>query len=254
MKDIADALRHLGISKVTILGHSWGAMLAMSYAINHPDAVARLVLVGPGPLDISGYGFLKDINMSRASREERLFMKEVQDSIAHNTASRELLRAYSRTMFRFFFFIAIKTDTLWETIKCTANDTVLELMLQDLARTKYDTKDGVSRLDIPVLVVCERQDPAGVFPTFEIKELNKKAKVSWIEKSGHFPWAEQPEVFYAEVLDFLNSFQLDIAAGYHEAQFNASSLASGVYFYRLHGKFRREKEVALNQIRSGKVG
>jgi len=33
--------------------------------------------------------------------------------------------------------------------------------------------------------------------------LNKKAKIFWIEKSGHFPWVEQPESFYSGLLDFL---------------------------------------------------
>jgi len=46
MQDVTLLLSQLGIGKVTILGHSWGAMLAMSYAIKHPDAVAKLILIG----------------------------------------------------------------------------------------------------------------------------------------------------------------------------------------------------------------
>lgn len=203
MKDITLVLDHLGIRKVTILGHSWGSMLAISYAIKYPNTVARLVLVGPGPLNMSGYGLLEDNIMSRASKQEKLFMKEVGDSIAHQKASKELLRTYNRTLFRFFFFDALKADSLWEIIRCTANDTMLELMTQDLARINYDVRAGISQLDIPLLVVCGREDPVGLFPTFEIKDLNKKAKISWIEKSGHFPWAEQPDSFYSEVFNFL---------------------------------------------------
>lgn len=203
MQDITLLLRQLGIGKVTILGHSWGAMLAMSYAIKYPDAVDKLVLIGPGPLDMSGFGLLEDNIVSRASKQEKLFMNEVEDSIAHHTASKEQLKAYSKTMFRFFFFDPLTVDSMWQIVKCTPNDTTLELMQQDLARIKYDLRPGISRLDIPMLVVCGREDPVGVFPTFEIKELNKKAKICWIEKSGHFPWAEQPEAFYSEVLDFL---------------------------------------------------
>ncbi len=203
MQDITLLLRKLGIGKVTILGHSWGAMLASSYAIKYPDVVSRLVLIGPGPVDMSGYGIVGDDIMSRASKQEKLFMKEVEDSIANNTASKELRKAYSKTMFRFFFFDPVSVDSMWQIIKCTANDTTLELMMQDLARINYDLRPGISRLDIPVIVVCGRQDPVGVFPTFEIKELNPKVKVSWIEKCGHFPWAEQPEPFYSEVLAFL---------------------------------------------------
>lgn len=175
----------------------------MSYAVKHPDAVARLVLIGPGPLSMSGYGLLEDNIASRASKQEKLFMKEVEDSIAHQTASKELLKAYNKTMFRFFFFDALRVDSLWEIIKCTANDTTLELMLQDLARIKYDVRAGLSQLDIPLLVVCGREDPVGLFPTFEIKELNRKTMICWIEKSAHFPWAENPESFYLDIFNFL---------------------------------------------------
>ncbi len=203
MNDITLLLGKLGVAKVTILGHSWGAMLAMSYAIKNPTAVERLILIGPGALDMSEFALVGDDIMSRASKDEKLFMNQAEDSMAHNTASKELLKAYSKTMFRFFFFDPLTVDSMWQIVKCTANDTVLELMMQDLARTNYNLRDGVSKLDIPMLVVCGRQDPVGLFPTFEIKELNAKAKISWIEKSGHFPWAERPEAFYTEVASFL---------------------------------------------------
>ena len=46
-----DALRdHLGLRTVTLLGHSWGANLGLLYAQEFPDNVARLILIGPGPL------------------------------------------------------------------------------------------------------------------------------------------------------------------------------------------------------------
>jgi pimeloyl-ACP methyl ester carboxylesterase len=40
-------LQSLGISKITLMGHSTGGMLAMRYALMHPDEVERLVLVSP---------------------------------------------------------------------------------------------------------------------------------------------------------------------------------------------------------------
>ncbi len=203
MQDISLLLGQLGVGKITLLGHSWGAMLAMSYAIKHPDAIAKLVLIGPGPLDASGFSLVEDNVMSRASKPELLFMKEVEDSIAHQTVSKELLKAYSKTMFRFFFFDPLTVDSMWGIVKCTVNETTTELMQRDLVRTQYDLRVGISQLNVPILVVCGRQDPVGVFPTFEIKELNKQAKISWIEKSGHFPWAEKPESFYSEVFSFL---------------------------------------------------
>lgn len=40
-----DAVRQeLGVEQVDLLGHSWGGMLALQYALDHPERVGRLVL------------------------------------------------------------------------------------------------------------------------------------------------------------------------------------------------------------------
>ena len=44
-----EALRlHLQQDRLLLLGHSWGGMLAMAYAVAHPDHVDRLILIGSG--------------------------------------------------------------------------------------------------------------------------------------------------------------------------------------------------------------
>ena len=40
-----------GDSPVAIVGHSWGAMLALCYAAAHPDKVGPIALVGCGTFD-----------------------------------------------------------------------------------------------------------------------------------------------------------------------------------------------------------
>lgn len=47
---IHSALRRLGLRKATVVGHSWGAIVAAALAQRHPEAVSRLVL-------LSGYYF-----------------------------------------------------------------------------------------------------------------------------------------------------------------------------------------------------
>jgi proline iminopeptidase len=46
-----DALRgHWGLERVTLLGYSWGGLLAILYALEHPQRVERLALVSPAPV------------------------------------------------------------------------------------------------------------------------------------------------------------------------------------------------------------
>src|SRR5581483_7011992 len=45
-----DAVRdYFKLGSTTLLGHSWGSLIALEYAIRHPDKVSRLVLMNPAP-------------------------------------------------------------------------------------------------------------------------------------------------------------------------------------------------------------
>ena len=46
--DVAAVLRHLGVRRSTVLGHSWGAAVALVTARRHPSLVDNLVLVDGG--------------------------------------------------------------------------------------------------------------------------------------------------------------------------------------------------------------
>ena len=43
---IADALQELGVEKPTVVGHSFGALVAAALALDHPGSVSKLVLLG----------------------------------------------------------------------------------------------------------------------------------------------------------------------------------------------------------------
>ncbi|MBE1462701.1 alpha/beta fold hydrolase [Kibdelosporangium phytohabitans] len=44
-RDVLELVRHLGFERVDLVGHDIGAMVAFSFAANHPEAVGKLVLV-----------------------------------------------------------------------------------------------------------------------------------------------------------------------------------------------------------------
>ena len=49
--DVGRAVNHIrrraGVDRVALIGHSWGAVVAGSYAAQHPDEISRLVLFAP---------------------------------------------------------------------------------------------------------------------------------------------------------------------------------------------------------------
>jgi proline iminopeptidase len=52
--DLAALRAHWGIDHLTLLGYSWGGLLAVLYALEHPGSIARLALVAPAPVTAAG--------------------------------------------------------------------------------------------------------------------------------------------------------------------------------------------------------
>ncbi len=46
VSDLEQIRQHLGIEKWTVMGGSWGSLLALCYAIRHPDSVAGIIIRG----------------------------------------------------------------------------------------------------------------------------------------------------------------------------------------------------------------
>ena len=76
-----DALReHWGLDRLTIAGYSWGGLLALLYAVEHSERVARLALVSPAPAwRAAREGFEQTFarrNLDPAFQDERRRLRE----------------------------------------------------------------------------------------------------------------------------------------------------------------------------------
>ena len=52
--DAAAMIEHLGWQRAIVVGHSWGADVALELAVAHPESVSGLIFVDGGTIDISG--------------------------------------------------------------------------------------------------------------------------------------------------------------------------------------------------------
>jgi pimeloyl-ACP methyl ester carboxylesterase len=48
--DLEAIREHLGVDRIVLVGHGWGATLAVQYLLSHPERVERLVALSPAPL------------------------------------------------------------------------------------------------------------------------------------------------------------------------------------------------------------
>lgn len=60
--DLYCLIEELNLEKVILVGHSMGGMTALTFALNHPDKVSKLVLVGTSAkMSFSGRNQLRDM-------------------------------------------------------------------------------------------------------------------------------------------------------------------------------------------------
>jgi len=208
IEDMSSLLKELKIDRVIIIGHSWGAMLAVNFAIAHPTQINKLVLIGSGVLAFSDFVIQQDNIIARATRAEREYIERLQDSISQAKSPSEAAtyrKQFGKQFLRLISYDAMRVDSIFDEVsKSRTNPAMQFLMIQDLKKMNYNVKSKIGSLNFPTLVICGRQDPIGLFPSIYLKELNNKFNLVWVEKSGHFTWLENHESFYQELFKFLH--------------------------------------------------
>ena len=191
-----EALRiSLGQDRLILLGHSWGAMLAMAYAAAHPERVDRLVLIGSGGPTLAFAASFQDNIRARLRPEDveaqRYWEEAGKRGVDPDKAALEALRAIVPG---YFFDRSKGLEFASQLREGSLHPQVNTLLFQDLAKS-YDVRDGIRRLDRPVLIVHGHQDPISDRIAADIQSLIPSSTLQFIHRAGHFPWIEQPEEF-----------------------------------------------------------
>lgn len=201
-----EALRvRLHQERLTLLGHSWGGMLAMAYAAAHPAHVDRLILVGSGGPTLEFNQWFGD-NIQARLRPEDIESRDYWRAAANSgvdagKAATEALKAIVPG-----YFYDRKTALAFASV-LEAGQFHLDVNrgLNADMNTHYDLREGLKHLKRPVLIVQGHQDPIGDTTAAGIHALITGSTLVYIKRCGHFPWIEQPEAFRKALADFLSS-------------------------------------------------
>ena len=196
VEDLNLLLQHLKLSQSTFIGHSWGSMLAMSFAAAHPDKVKALILIGPGPLKEweKNFQILQMNWKSRMGRLEQLGFDTLTQKIMQGTATGMDTLARRKMILETFNFDKSLTDSIQGKISGGSNLKMRDLMLNDLKK-RYDLSQSLKNFKGPIHVICGRQDYV-LYNAYELKLIMPVTELHWIERCGHWPQFEQPKAFF----------------------------------------------------------
>lgn len=194
-----EALRLLWqLPQLTIAGYSWGALLALLYALEHPDRVARLALVSPAPA----------WRAARTDFETRFAARSAGPAIAARRAALQSSglqasdpEAYRRRAFALsvagYFHDPRLVDQLTP-FRITGR--TQQAVWESLGN--YDLRPRLATLRVPALVLHGDDDPIPV-ASAEVLAGLLGAEFHVIADCGHVPYVEAPEAFVRLLDGFL---------------------------------------------------
>jgi len=179
--------RHCAGERPALVGHSWGAMLALGYAAEHPGRVSSLVLVGCGTFDPAARGPIQAIRESRMDPSLQQRMEGLAEEFP-DPDKRLAMMAH--------LLLPVDSHELLSTGR--------EVLTCD-ARAHQETWDDMVRLqdagiypaafkaiDAPVLMLHGVEDPhPGSMIRQSLEPHLPQLEYRELQRCGHYPWLEK---------------------------------------------------------------
>ena len=202
--DIEAIRKDLKLASWSVLGHSFGGMLAAHYTAIHPSSVDLLIFSSSAGIDLTLFSTDNKAPIhAQLSEQDRAQLTHLEAQYRAGDHSDELLTRFSEILARAY----VVRDELspWVALRLRrSNHAVGQLLSADLKRINFDTKPALKTFTKPVLIIQGQQD-------IMIKEIAQvthqtlpKSRLVIIEDCGHYGWLDQPEVYLSTVLKFLN--------------------------------------------------
>ena len=206
-EDLEAIRKHLGREQLTLLGHSWGVVPATLYAMQYPERVRRMILVGTIPAHRIGFANAFESLAAARDSATRSRMTELSRIRAANPADLAACREYYQLYFAPFFAASNAMSRMKGNVCAGSPESlrnkpnVSKFTVPSLGN--WDWTTSLSRVRVPTLIIQGELDPLPIANAREWAAAMPNARLLALKRIGHFPYVETPELFFAAVDQFL---------------------------------------------------
>jgi proline iminopeptidase len=210
IEDMERVRSELGLESVAVLGHSWGGVLAMEYAVRHPERVSHLILLGTAPASAGDWRLLREAFARNRPAADQEAMGALTSTDAFARGDLEAEAAFYRIHFR----MTLRRPDLLEALVArllsnyTADGVLLARAIEhrlsdETSRSAdWDLFPELRKLDVPTLVLHSEHDFIPVELAERIADAVPQARLSVLPGCGHFTFLEAPQAVSEEVARF----------------------------------------------------
>lgn len=211
--DLDAVRRHFGLAKVTLVAHSYGPLLAATYAIAHPDVVRRMVFFGPVPPRRGDFWTRFGYSMlTRLDTAQRASLSSINKRFSDPSAdARAACREYWAIAMRPRLAEPDRTLPLIRSDLCASDAAGIRYGLTTTNRVvmasygDWDLRAALATVTAPTLIVHGEEESIPMELVQEWTTALPHATLLRVPRAAHFTYAERPEIVWPAVERFLGS-------------------------------------------------
>lgn len=206
IEDLENVRKFFQLETLALLGHSWGNVLALEYAIRNPARVSHLIILNTAPISHGDYLLLRKSRREKtpADIEE---LKERSKAVKYHEGDPDTVADYYRVHFR---STIRQPEHLEKVIQSLRASFTKEGILKARAIEKrlydetwfvdgYDLASKLKHLDIPTLDIHGGYDFVPVECSMRIADAMPNSRFILLKDTGHFSYIESVAAVYKEI-------------------------------------------------------
>ena len=202
LEDIEAIRKQLDLETWSILGHSFGGMLASAYATVYPERIEKLILSSSGGIDLGLLDYVNRSLHSKLTPVQRDSLAYWNQRIASGDTTYEARLGRGRNMAPAYVMDKQYYPVIAHRLT-QGNATINQLMWDDLRKNQFDCATRLQTFDRPVLIIQGEDDLVNVKTAETAHKAFHNSSVVYLDHCIHYGWLDNPEVYFKEINTFL---------------------------------------------------
>jgi len=203
VEDIELLRQELELGEIHLLGHSWGGLLAMKYAIRYPEHLQSLILSNSLPASTGHWQKEQELLAQRLTKQDSLDRLEIANSEEMKSNPAAVVEKILRLSFEPQFYNPALLDklSLYVPDDYMARSQAFQALGPDLVG--FNLYNDLGLMKKPTLVLYGDQEPAADISGKALAAAMPDAELVLLKECGHFPFVELPEAYFEAIRTFL---------------------------------------------------